>query len=168
MQLLAFFNTSEGDPRKFQMKLRSLSAPIHVKLLSTDSERQLHVVLPVPPVPPAPLSPPVPASASITDDSSQDSPWSSQQVALSDGDELPALSPSDVLLAVLENQQQKDLDSSELQPLLRLGAAAAQTDHEYAVALKNEFLSTDDADYSYNLDGREELFDLFNMQLLHY
>ncbi|KAG7228990.1 hypothetical protein INR49_013223 [Caranx melampygus] len=142
----------QGGQKKYQVNLRSHSAPIQVMLINRDSDSTLPVVFPVPPtndICPVPSPPSTPASLqrfplstsmystsnTISSYCSQDSPCSDHQMVLPEHDEVltPSSTPPDVQMecqpVVLLEQQQMDLAGSELQSaldvssLLKLNAA---------------------------------------------
>ncbi|XP_069013865.1 transcription factor E2F5 [Embiotoca jacksoni] len=126
--------------KKYQVNLRSYSAPIQVMLINRDSDSTVPVVFPVPPtddICPVPTPPSTPASlqrfplslsvcsTSNTTSSycSQDSFCSDQQVVLPEHDEVltPSSTPPDVQMechgqsaAALEQQQQQQQQQMDL------------------------------------------------------
>ncbi|GLD50898.1 transcription factor E2F5-like protein, partial [Lates japonicus] len=184
--------------KKYQVNLRSHTAPIQVMLINRDSESTIPVVFPVPPtddICPMPTPPTTPASlqrfplsTSVYSTSNTTSSYCSQdslsdhQMVLPEHDEVltPSSTPPDVQMecqpvAVLE-QQQMDLAGPEFQSvldvssLLKLSAAGdhMKDDREGAVDLIDELMSTDGIDYSFNLDDNEGVCDLFDVQILNY
>ncbi|XP_029380418.1 transcription factor E2F5 [Echeneis naucrates] len=133
--------TGLSGQKKYQVNLRSHSAPIQVMLINRDSDSTVPVVFPVPPtddIYPMPSPPSTPASLqrfplstavystsnTISSYCSQDSLCSDHQMVLPEHDEVltPSSTPPDVQmecqpLGVLE-QQQMDLAGSEFQPVL--------------------------------------------------
>ncbi|XP_045908506.1 transcription factor E2F5 [Micropterus dolomieu] len=131
------------DQKKYQVNLRSHSAPIQVMLINRDSDSTIPVVFSVPPtddICPMPTPPSTPASLqrfphstsmystsnTTTSYCSQDSLCSDHQMVLPEHDEAltPSSSPPDVQMechnqsaAVLE-QQQMDLAGPEFQSVL--------------------------------------------------
>ncbi|KAK9538698.1 hypothetical protein VZT92_003851 [Zoarces viviparus] len=184
--------------QKYQVNLRSHSAPIQVLLINRDSDSTIPVVFSVPPTddctmptPPStpaslqrfPLSTSVYTTSSSSYCSSQDSLCSDHQMVLAEHDEVltPSSSPPDVQMegysqsaAVLEQQQQMDLEGPEFQSgldmssLLKLSAGDMKDDREGAVDLIDELMSTDGIEYSFNLDDNEGVCDLFDVQILNY
>ncbi|XP_053294383.1 transcription factor E2F5 [Pleuronectes platessa] len=188
----------QSGQKRYQVNLRSHSAPIHVMLINKDSDSTIPVVFSVPPtddICSMPTPPSTPASlqrfslstsmysSSTTTSSfcSQDSLCSDHQMALPEHEVLSMLStPPDAHMdcqsvAVLE-QKRMDLAGSEFQSvldvnsLLVLSAAGdhMKDDRETAVDLIDELLSADGMDYSFNLDDSEGVCDLFDMQILNY
>ncbi|KAM6919815.1 transcription factor E2F5 [Lycodopsis pacificus] len=189
--------------QNYQVNLRSHSAPIQVLLINRDSDSTIPVVFSVPPTddictmptPPStpasllrfPLSTSVYSTSNTTSSSycsSQDSLCSDQQMVLPEHDEVltPSSSPPDVQMeghsqsaAVLEQQQQMDLEEPEFQSvldmssLLKLSAEELmKDDREGAVDLIDELMSTDGIEYSFNLDDNEGVCDLFDVHILNY
>ncbi|XP_035526279.1 transcription factor E2F5-like [Morone saxatilis] len=133
----------QSGQKKYQVNLRSHSAPIQVMLINRDSDSRIPVVFPVPPtddICPMPTPPSTPASlqrfplltsmystSNITSSyCSQDSLCSDHQMVLPEQDEVltPSSTPPDVQMechcqsaAVLE-QQQMDLAGPEFQSVL--------------------------------------------------
>ncbi|XP_078120293.1 transcription factor E2F5 [Sander vitreus] len=184
--------------QKYQVNIRSHSAPIQVMLINRDSDSTIPVVFSVPPtddICPMPTPPSTPASLqrfplstsvySNTTSSycSQDSVESDHQMVLPEHEVLtPSSTPPDVQMAchsqsaaVLE-QQQMDLAGPEFQSvldvssLLKLNAAGyhMKDDREGAVDLIDELMSSDGIGYSFNLDDNEGVCDLFDVQILNY
>ncbi|XP_071348846.1 transcription factor E2F5 [Trachinotus anak] len=132
----------QSGQKKYQVNLRSHSAPIQVMLINRDSDSTIPVVFPVPPTDdicamPSPPSTPAtlqrfPLSTSMYSISnttssycSQDSLCSDHQMVLPEHDEVltPSSTPPDVQMecqpvAVLEQQQQMDLTGPEFQSVL--------------------------------------------------
>nr|XP_040027529.1 transcription factor E2F5 isoform X2 [Gasterosteus aculeatus aculeatus] len=191
--------TGRGGPNKYQVNLRSTSAPIQVMLINRESDSTIPVVFSVPPtdvICPMPTPPSTPASlqrfpfstsgysASSTTSSSFCSQGSDHQAALSEHSEALTLpsSPPDVQMgchsqaAGVLAQQQMELTGPEFQSLLdvssllKLSAAEdhMKDDREEAVDLIDELMSTDEIDYSFNLDDNEGVCDLFEVQILNY
>ncbi|KAF7668414.1 hypothetical protein LDENG_00014560 [Lucifuga dentata] len=186
--------------QKYQLNLRSQSAPIQVMLVNRDSASTRPVVFSVPPandICAIPTPPSTPAalqtfplststySTSTTTSSycSQDSICSDQQMVLPEQDEVltPSSTPPDAqmecdsqLAAVLV--QQMELAAQDFQPvldvssLLKLNTAGEymKEDREGVGDLFDELMSTDDIDYSFNLDDHEGVCDLFDVQILNY
>ncbi|KAK5860203.1 hypothetical protein PBY51_021696 [Eleginops maclovinus] len=134
--------TGQSGQKKYQVNLRSNSAPIQVMLINRDSDSTVPVVFSVPPTDdlcPMPTPPSTPAtlqrfplttssfSSSNTTSSycSQDSLCSDHQMVLPDHDDAltPSSTPPDMQMechvqsAVMLGQQQMDLDS-EFQSVL--------------------------------------------------
>ncbi|KAM7379558.1 hypothetical protein PAMP_005104 [Pampus punctatissimus] len=145
----------QSGQKKYQVNLRSQSAPIQVMLINRDSDSTIPVVFSVPPtddICPMPTPPSTPASlqrfplstsvysTSNTTSSycSQDSLCSDHQMVLPEHDDVltPSSTPPDV--------QMKTVD------------------------LIDELMSTDGIDYSFNLDDNEGVCDLFDVQILNY
>ncbi|XP_059201362.1 transcription factor E2F5 [Centropristis striata] len=190
--------TGHSGQKKYQVNLRSHSAPIQVMLINRDSDSTIPVVFSVPPteeICPMPTPPSTPASLqrfplctsmfSNTTSSycSQDSLCSDHQMVLPEHDEvLTSSTPPDVQMvchsqsAVELEQQQIDLAGPEFQSvldmssLLKLSAAGdhMKDDRDGAVDLIDELMSTDGIDYSFNLDDNEGVCDLFDVQILNY
>ncbi|CAB1422435.1 unnamed protein product [Pleuronectes platessa] len=181
----------QSGQKRYQVNLRSHSAPIHVMLINKDSDSTIPVVFSVPPtddICSMPTPPSTPASlqrfslstsmysSSTTTSSfcSQDSLCSDHQMALPEH-EVPDAHMDCQSVAVLE-QKRMDLAGSEFQSvldvnsLLVLSAAGdhMKDDRETAVDLIDELLSADGMDYSFNLDDSEGVCDLFDMQILNY
>ncbi|XP_053185965.1 transcription factor E2F5 [Scomber japonicus] len=134
----------QSGQKKYQVNLRSQSAPIQVMLINRDSDSTIPVVFPVPPtddICPMPTPPSTPASLqrfplstsgystsnTTTSYCSQDSLCSDQQMVLPDHDEMltPSSTPPDVQMVchaqpapVLEQQQQMHLAGHEFQSVL--------------------------------------------------
>ncbi|XP_034410481.1 transcription factor E2F5 isoform X2 [Cyclopterus lumpus] len=189
--------TGQSGQKKYQVNLRSHSAPIQVMLINRDSDSTIPVVFSVPPtddICPMPTPPSTPASLhrfpfstsvySTPSYCSQDSLSSDHQMVLPELDEVltPSSTPPDVQMecrsqsaAVLE-QQQMDLAGQEFQSgldvssLLKLNVAGdhMKDDREGAVDLIDELMSTNGIDYSFNLDDNEGVCDLFDVQILNY
>ncbi|XP_072296910.1 transcription factor E2F5 [Eucyclogobius newberryi] len=187
---------SLGGQKKYQVNLRSNSAPIQVMLINGDGDGSAPVAFSVPPTDelcPMPTPPHTPASlqrfplsssqASFTY-CSQDSLCSDHQMALTDHEEMltPSSTPPELHMechsdaAMSLAQQHMDLVGPEFQPvmdmsnLLKLSGA---TDHlkderSEAVDLIEELMSSDGIDYSFNLDEHEGVCDLFDVQILNY
>uniref|UniRef100_A0A7N8XKW4 E2F transcription factor 5 n=1 Tax=Mastacembelus armatus TaxID=205130 RepID=A0A7N8XKW4_9TELE len=187
---------------KYQVNLRSDSAPIQVMLINRDSDSTIPVVFPVPPtddICPMPTPPSTPASLqkfpvsmsvystpnTTSSYCSQDSFYSDHQAVLPEHNEMltPSSTPPDVQMdchsqpATVLEQQQIDLAGPEFQSvldmnsILKLSSAGdhMKDDREgVAVDLIDELMSTDDPDYSFNLDGTEGVCDLFDVQILNY
>ncbi|XP_022072927.1 transcription factor E2F5 [Acanthochromis polyacanthus] len=182
----------QAGQKKYQVNLRSYSAPIQVMLINRDSDSTIPVVFPVPPtdnICPMPTPPSTPASlqrfplsmsASSTSNTttsfcSQDSLCSDHQVVLPEDKLLtPSCTPPDVQMEC--HSQQMDLAGPEFQSMLDVSSLlklSAAGDHmrnvrEGAVDLIDELMSTDGIDYSFNLDDSEGVCDLFDMQILNY
>ncbi|MEQ2264659.1 hypothetical protein XENORESO_015466, partial [Xenotaenia resolanae] len=132
-----------GGQKKYQVNLRSHSAPIQVMLINRDSSSRVPVVFPVPPTDDIclmPTPPSTPASlqkfpllncaATISNSTSccsQDSISSDQQMVLLDLDEelTPSSTPGDLQMeshseaaAVMLEQHQIDLEDPEFQSVL--------------------------------------------------
>ncbi|XP_056277389.1 transcription factor E2F5 isoform X4 [Pseudoliparis swirei] len=176
--------TGQSGQKKYQVNLRSLSAPIQVMLINRDSDSTRPVVFSVPPtddICPMPTPPSTPASLqrfpfstsvySTPSYCSQDSLCCDHQMVLPELDEVltPTSTPPDVQMecgsqsaAALE-QQQMDLAAQDFHPgldmssLLKLNAAG---DH-----MKDGRAGID---YSFNLDDNEGVCDLFDVQILNY
>ncbi|XP_074507858.1 transcription factor E2F5 isoform X1 [Sebastes fasciatus] len=138
--------TGQSGQKKYQVNLRSHSAPIQVMLINRDSDSTIPVVFPVPPtddicpMPSPPSIPPslqrFPLSSSVCSNStttttssycSQDSLCSDHQMVLPEHDEvlMPSSTPPDVQMechsqsaAVLQQQQEMDLAGQEFQSVL--------------------------------------------------
>ncbi|TNN55447.1 Transcription factor E2F5 [Liparis tanakae] len=188
----------QSGQKKYQVNLRSLSAPIQVMLINRDSDSTIPVVFSVPPtddICPMPTPPSTPASLqrfpfstsvySTPSYCSQDSLCCDHQMVLPELDEVltPSSTPPDVQMdcrglsaAVLEQQQQMDLAAQDFQAgldvssLLKLNAAGdhMKDGRAGAVDLIDELMSTDGIDYSFNLDDNEGVCDLFDVQILNY
>ncbi|XP_074545001.1 transcription factor E2F5 isoform X2 [Halichoeres trimaculatus] len=182
--------------KKYQVNLRSHSAPIQVMLINKDLDSTVPVVFSVPPtddICPMPTPPSTPASLqrfplstsqySSSSHCSQDSLCSDHQVVLSEQDAVltPSSSPPDVQMechsqseALLEQQQMDLVDPDfqsvlEVSSLLKLNASVDHMkDDKEAVDLIDEFMSTDGMYYSFNLDDNEGVCDLFDVQILDY
>ncbi|XP_028282503.1 transcription factor E2F5 isoform X2 [Parambassis ranga] len=180
--------------KKYQVNLRSHSAPIQVMLINRDSDAKVPIVFPVPPsddIYPMPSPPNTPASlqrfplstsafsSSNTSSSycSQDSVCSDHQMVLPEHNELtPSSTPPDVQMecysqsaAELEQQHidfQSELDVTSLLKLSTVGDHM-KDDRQGAVDLIDELMS-DGIDYNFNLDDNEGVCDLFDMQILNY
>ncbi|KAM8850661.1 transcription factor E2F5 isoform 2-T2 [Spinachia spinachia] len=193
------------EMNRYQVNLRSTSAPIQVMLINRDSDSTIPVVFSVPPtddVCPMPTPPSTPASlqrfpfstsvcsasstsASTSSFCSQDSLCSDHQVVLPEYNKAltPSSSPPDLhaechgQAAAMLVQQQMDLTGPQFQAaldvssLLKLSAAGDHVkddDREEAVDLIDELMSTDEMDYSFNLDDNQGVCDLFDVQILNY
>uniref|UniRef100_G3PXY3 E2F transcription factor 5 n=1 Tax=Gasterosteus aculeatus TaxID=69293 RepID=G3PXY3_GASAC len=147
--------TGRGGPNKYQVNLRSTSAPIQVMLINRESDSTIPVVFSVPPtdvICPMPTPPSTPASlqrfpfstsgysASSTTSSSFCSQGSDHQAALSEHSEALTLpsSPPDVQMgchsqaAGVLAQQQMELTGPEFQSLLDVSSLlklSAAEDH---------------------------------------
>uniref|UniRef100_A0AAV2JXC7 E2F/DP family winged-helix DNA-binding domain-containing protein n=1 Tax=Knipowitschia caucasica TaxID=637954 RepID=A0AAV2JXC7_KNICA len=184
---------SLSGQKKYQVNLRSHSAPIQVMLINRDCEGSAPVVFPVPPTDelcPIPTPPHTPASLQRFPFSSQasfsycsqDSLCSDHQMALMDHEEAltPSSTPPDLHMeyhteaAVSLAQQHMDLVGPEFQPvmdmsnLLKLSGATALKDERSAVDLIEELMSSDGMDYNFNLDEHQGVCDLFDVQILNY
>ncbi|KAK1878867.1 Transcription factor E2F5 [Dissostichus eleginoides] len=152
--------TGQSGQKKYQVNLRSHSAPIQVMLINRDSDSTIPVVFSVPPI----------------DDIYH-------QMVLPDHDEAltPTSTPPDMQMechvqsAVMLGQQQMDLGSEfqsmlDVGSLLKLSAAGdhLKDDRDGAVDLIDELMSADVIDYSFNLDDNEGVCDLFDVQILNY
>ncbi|KAM9323474.1 transcription factor E2F5 [Pholidichthys leucotaenia] len=185
----------QSGQKKYQVNLRSHSAPIQVMLINRDSDSKVPVIFPVPPtddVYQMPTPPSTPASlqrfplstslwlTSNTSSCSQNYPSSDHQMVLQEHDYLltPSCTPPDVQMApgTFEQQQQVDLMDRDFQSvldvngLLKLSASEDQMkdDRAGAVDLIDELMSTDVIDYSFNLDDNEGMCDLFDVQIFNY
>ncbi|XP_060901077.1 transcription factor E2F5-like [Labrus mixtus] len=133
--------------KKYQVNLRSHSAPIQVMLINKDSDSAVPVVFSVPPtddICPMPTPPSTPASlqrfpltssqysTSNTTSSycSQDSLCSDHQMVLPEHDEVltPSSSPPDVQMechsrsSIIFEQHQLDLEDPDFQPVLEVSS----------------------------------------------
>ncbi|KAJ0011989.1 hypothetical protein NQD34_012964 [Periophthalmus magnuspinnatus] len=180
--------------KKYQVNLRSHTAPIQVMLINRDCDGSAPVVFSVPPTDelcPMPTPPHTPASLQRFPLSSQasfsycsqDSLCSDHQMVLTDLEEVltPSSTPPNLHMechseaAVSLSQQHMDLVGPEFQPvmdmsnLLKLsGATDHLKDDRTAVDLIDELMSSDGMDYSFNLDEHEGVCDLFDVQILNY
>ncbi|KAI4809693.1 hypothetical protein KUCAC02_018559 [Chaenocephalus aceratus] len=151
--------TGQSGQKRYQVNLRSHSAPIQVMLINRDSDSSIPVVFSVPPI----------------DDIYH-------QMVLPDHDDAltPTSTPPDMQMechvqsAVMLGQQM-DL-GSEFQSvldggsLLKLSTAGdhLKDDRDGAVDLIDELMSAEVIDYSFNLDDNEGVCDLFDVQILNY
>ncbi|CAJ1072714.1 LOW QUALITY PROTEIN: transcription factor E2F5-like [Xyrichtys novacula] len=187
----------QSGQKKYQVNLRSHSAPIQVMLINKDSDSTVPVVFSVPPtddICPMPTPPSTPANLqkfplsssqySASSYCSQDSLCSDHQMVLPEHDEMhtPSSSPPDVQMechsqsaAVLAQEQMGLMDPDfqsvqEVSSLLELNASGdlMKDDREEAVDLIDELMSTDGMYYSFNLDDNEGVCDLFDVQILDY
>nr|XP_046264013.1 transcription factor E2F5 [Scatophagus argus] len=187
----------QSGQKKYQVNLRSHSAPIQVMLISRHSDSEIPVVFPLPPtdsICPVPTPPSTPASLQRFPHSSiyctnttssycsQDSVCSDHQMVLPEHDDVltPLSSPPDVQLecpsrsAAVLGQQQMDLADPEFQSVLDMSSLLilnAARDH-----MKDDREGDIDLidelmatdDYSFHLDDNEGVCDLFDMQILNY
>lgn len=186
---------SQSGQKRYQVNLRSQSAPIQVMLINRDSDGSSPVGFSVPPTEelcsmPSPPDTPTcqqryPFSSSQTSSfyCSQDSLCSDHQVALTDHEEALTLSSSPLDLhmechsdsVVSLSHDHLDLMGPEFQPvmdmsnLLKLSGAGdhLRDDRAAAADLIEEFMSADGMDYSFNLDDHEGVCDLFDVQILN-
>ncbi|XP_076004214.1 transcription factor E2F5 [Genypterus blacodes] len=184
--------------QKYQVNLRSQSAPIQVMLINRDSASAKPVVFSVPPtndicaVPTPPSTPagpqtfPLSASSYVFNATSsycgQDSLCSDHQAALPEHDVLtPSPTPPDaqmecdsqsaaVLLQQMDEPGEEFQSVLDMSNLLKLNTAGEymKEEREGVVDLFDELMSTDDMDYSFNLDDHEGVCDLFDVQILNY
>uniref|UniRef100_A0A8C6WN92 E2F transcription factor 5 n=1 Tax=Neogobius melanostomus TaxID=47308 RepID=A0A8C6WN92_9GOBI len=187
---------SHNGQKRYQVNLRSQSAPIQVMLINRDSDGSAPVVFSVPPtdeichMPTPPNTPaslqrfPFSSSQASSSYCSQDSFCSDHQMALTDHEEVltPSSTPPDLHMechsdgALSLPQDHMDLMGPEFQPvmdmsnLLKLSGAADHLRDERAAAvdLIEELMSADGMDYSFNLDEHEGVCDLFDVQILNY
>ncbi|XP_013873772.1 transcription factor E2F5 isoform X2 [Austrofundulus limnaeus] len=176
----------KSGQKKYQVNLRSDSAPIQVLLINRDLGSMVPMVLSVPPINDiCPTPPDTPASLSNTASlyCSQDSACSDHQMVLSGHDDVltPSCLPEDVEMvchaqpaAVLE-QHHIDLTSPEFPPvldvssLLKLSVSGEHVKDDRGGAVDiDELMSANGMDYSFNLDDNEGVSDLFDVQILNY
>ncbi|XP_047223483.1 transcription factor E2F5 isoform X3 [Girardinichthys multiradiatus] len=178
----------QGGQKKYQVNLRSHSAPIQVMLINRDSSSRVPVVFPVPPTDDIclmPTPPSTPASlqkfpllncaATISNSTtccSQDSISSDQQMVLLDLDEelTPSSTPGGLQMeshseeaAVMLEQQQIDLEDPEFQSVLDVSSLLRLSTGGDSMRDDRE-----DMDYSFNLDDGAGVCDLFDVQILNY
>ncbi|XP_053739493.1 transcription factor E2F5-like isoform X1 [Synchiropus splendidus] len=186
----------QSGQKKYQVNLRSCSAPIQVTFISRDSSLVTPMAFSVPPSDniysmPSPPSTPasvqrIPLSTSMYSNSSaycsQDSSCSDHQMELPNQDALtltPA-SPGPHTACFTQTQpvceQQMDLNGPDfhsvldMSSLLKLNTSGdhMREERDEAVDLIDELMSSDGLDYSFNLDETEGVCDLFDVQILNY
>lgn len=187
---------SYSGQKRYQVNLRSQSAPIQVMLINKETDSSAPVVFSVPPTDelcPLPTPPNTPAclqcfplssSQASSSNCSQDSLCSDHQMGLTDHQEVLvwSTSPPDLCVeyhsdvAVNLSQEHMDLIGPDIQPvmdmsnLLKLSGAAdhLKDDRAAAVDFIEELISGEGMDYSFNLDEHEGVCDLFDSQILNY
>ncbi|KAJ3595172.1 hypothetical protein NHX12_004476 [Muraenolepis orangiensis] len=149
--------------KRYQVTLRSQTAPIQVLLLNRETPSSRPVVFSVPPADGAsalPTPPSTPAGLHPPD---------VQMDCL--GQPVTLLMQQMVSGQPLSGLVVQDLHSMlDMSGLLRLGTAGdlPKEEREGVADLMDELMSTDEVDYNFNLDDNEGVCDLFDVQILNY